>query len=181
MQILAAPLTDVVIIEPKIYSDIRGFLFENFNRKRFFETTGITPNFVQDIHSRSSKGVLRGLHYQIKHPQGKLIHVVSGSIFDVVVDVRKSSPNFGRWFGIELSQKNHRHLWAPAGFAHGFLVLSESADVLYKTTDYWYPEHECRIRWNDATIGINWPLKEVPTLSDKDHHGKSITEVEVFA
>jgi dTDP-4-dehydrorhamnose 3,5-epimerase len=135
---------------------------------------------VQDNHSRSAKGVLRGLHYQIRHPQGKLVRVVRGSVFDVAVDVRKSSPNFGRWVGIELSEKNQYQLWVPPGFAHGFLVLSESADFLYKTTDYWHPEHERCIRWNDPTIGIVWPLDGAPMLSAKDAQGKKIAEAEVF-
>ncbi len=180
MQVTSTSLPEVLIVEPKVFGDERGFFFESFNRKLFAEKAGLTTDFVQDNHSRSAKGVLRGLHYQIQHPQGKLVRVVRGSVFDVAVDIRKCSPNFGRWVGTELSEKNHRQLWVPPGFAHGFLVLSESADFLYKTTDYWRPEHERSIRWNDPTIGIDWPLDDEPTLSAKDAQGKQIAEAEVF-
>lgn len=180
MQVTATSLPEVLIIEPKVFGDERGFFFESFNRKLFADAVGLPADFVQDNHSRSAMGVLRGLHYQIHHPQGKLVRVVRGSVFDVAVDVRKSSPNFGRWVGIELSEKNHYQLWVPPGFAHGFLVLSESADFLYKTTDYWHSEHERCIRWNDPTIGIDWPLTAEPTLSTKDTQGKNLADAEVF-
>lgn len=183
MQVTATSLPEVLIIEPKVFGDERGFFFESFNHKLFAEAVGLSAesvDFVQDNHSRSARGVLRGLHYQIQHTQGKLVRVVRGSVFDVAVDIRKNSPNFGHWIGAELSEKNHRQLWAPPGFAHGFLVLSESADFLYKTTDYWHPEHERCIRWNDSTIGIEWPLDAEPTLSAKDAQGKKIAEAEVF-
>lgn len=180
MLVTATSLPEVLIIEPKVFGDERGFFFESFNSKLLAEKAGLTADFVQDNHSRSAKGVLRGLHYQIQHPQGKLVRVVRGSVFDVAVDIRKSSPNFGRWVGVELSEKNHRQVWVPPGFAHGFLVLSESADFLYKTTDYWHPEHERCIRWNDPTIGIIWPSDGEPTLSLKDAQSKNIADAEVF-
>ena len=180
MRVVVTSLPEVLIIELKVFGDERGFFFESFNRKLFADAVGLPADFVQDNHSRSAKGVLRGLHYQIQHPQGKLVRVVRGSVFDVAVDIRKSSPHFGRWVGTELSEKNHRQLWVPPGFAHGFLVLSESADFLYKTTDYWQPEHERSICWNDPTIGIDWPLDGAPTLSAKDAQGKQIVEAEVF-
>ena len=180
MQVTATSLPEVLIIEPKVFGDERGFFFESFNRKLFADAVGLPADFVQDNHSRSAMGVLRGLHYQIHHPQGKLVRVVRGSVFDVAVDVRKSSPNFGRWVGIELSEKNHYQLWVPPGFAHGFLVLSESADFLYKTTDYWHSEHERCIRWNDPTIGIDWPMTAEPTLSAKDAQSKNLAAAEVF-
>ena len=180
MRVVVTSLPEVLIIELKVFGDERGFFFESFNRKLFADAVGLPADFVQDNHSRSAKGVLRGLHYQIQHPQGKLVRVVRGSVFDVAVDIRKSSPHFGRWVGTELSEKNHRQLWVPPGFAHGFLVLSESADFLYKTTDYWQPEHERSICWNDPTIGIDWPLDGAPTLSAKDAQGKQIAEAEVF-
>jgi dTDP-4-dehydrorhamnose 3,5-epimerase len=180
MQVTATALPEVLIIEPKVFGDGRGFFFESFNRKIFEEKAGISAEFVQDNHSRSTQGVLRGLHYQIQHPQGKLVRVVRGRVFDVVVDIRRSSTRFGRWVGVELSEKNCRQLWVPPGFAHGFLVLSDSADFLYKTTDYWYPEHERCICWNDPTIDIDWPLKGEPTLSSKDMLGRNIVDSEVF-
>ncbi len=180
MQVTATSLPEVLIIEPKVFRDERGFFFESFNRKLFTEKAGLTADFVQDNHSRSTKGVLRGLHYQIQHPQGKLARVIRGTVFNVAVDLRKSSPNFGRWVGIEFSAKNHTQLWVPPGFAHGFLVLSESADFLYKTTDYWHSEHERCIRWSDPTIGIDWPLAVEPTLSAKDAQGKNLVDAEVF-
>jgi dTDP-4-dehydrorhamnose 3,5-epimerase len=180
MQVIATSLPEVLIIEPTVFGDDRGFFVESFNRKLLAEKTGLSTEFVQDNHSRSAKDVLRGLHYQIQHSQGKLVRVIRGSVFDVAVDIRKTSPNFGRWFGTELSEKNHRQLWVPPGFAHGFLVLSDSADFLYKTTDYWHPEYERCILWNDPTIGISWPLDGEPTLSNKDTLGKTISDAEVF-
>lgn len=171
MQATRLSIPDVVLIEPKVFGDARGFFFESFNQRAFNEATGTDHQFVQDNHSRSSKGVLRGLHYQIQQPQGKLVRVVQGAVFDVAVDVRRSSPTFGQWVGVELSAENHRQLWVPPGFAHGFLVLSDSADFLYKTTDYYAPQYERAIAWNDARIGIVWPATHdgaSPLLSAKD-------------
>ena len=165
---LAIP--DVVLIEPKVFGDARGFFFESFNQKAFIEATGTNHQFVQDNHSRSAKGVLRGLHYQIQQPQGKLVRVVRGAVFDVAVDIRKSSPTFGRWVGAELSEDNQHQLWVPPGFAHGFLVLSDLADFLYKTTDYYAPQYERSILWNDSDLNIDWPIGE-PILSNKDRQG----------
>ncbi|MEQ1657133.1 MAG: dTDP-4-dehydrorhamnose 3,5-epimerase, partial [Hylemonella sp.] len=161
--------------------DARGFFFESYNEHAFAQATGLKVNFVQDNHSRSAKGVLRGLHYQLKQPQGKLVRVVRGSVYDVAVDLRKSSPTFGRWVGAELSEDNQRQMWVPAGFAHGFLVTSESADFLYKTTDYYAPEQERCIAWNDPAIGIQWPLAEAPVLSGKDQQGQLLAQAEVYA
>ncbi len=172
---------DLLILEPKVFGDSRGFFFESFNAKNFAQATGLNVSFVQDNHSRSSKGVLRGLHYQVQQTQGKLVHVTQGAVFDVVVDIRKSSPTFGKWVGCELSDSNHRQLWIPPGFAHGFMVLSESADFLYKTTDYYAPAHERCIAWNDPNIGINWPEGITPLLSAKDQQGIALAEAEVFA
>lgn len=165
---LAIP--EVVLIEPKVFGDARGFFFESFNQKAFNEATGTNHQFVQDNHSRSAKGVLRGLHYQIQQPQGKLVRVVRGAVFDVAVDIRKSSPTFGRWVGVELSEDNQHQLWVPPGFAHGFLVLSDLADFLYKTTDYYAPQYERSILWNDSDLNIDWPIGE-PILSNKDRQG----------
>ena len=165
---LAIP--EVVLIEPKVFGDSRGFFFESFNQKAFNEATGTNHQFVQDNHSRSAKGVLRGLHYQIQQPQGKLVRVVRGAVFDVAVDIRKSSPTFGRWVGAELSEDNQHQLWVPPGFAHGFLVLSDLADFLYKTTDYYAPQYERSILWNDSDLNIDWPIGE-PILSNKDRQG----------
>ena len=165
---LAIP--EVVLIEPKVFGDARGFFFESFNQKAFNEATGTNHQFVQDNHSRSAKGVLRGLHYQIQQPQGKLVRVVRGAVFDVAVDIRKSSPTFGRWVGAELSEDNQHQLWVPTGFAHGFLVLSDLADFLYKTTDYYAPQYERSILWNDSDLNIDWPIGE-PILSNKDRQG----------
>ena len=165
---LAIP--EVVLIEPKVFGDARGFFFESFNQKAFNEATGTNHQFVQDNHSRSAKGVLRGLHYQIQQPQGKLVRVVRGAVFDVAVDIRKSSPTFGRWVGVELSEDNQHQLWVPPGFAHGFLVLSDMADFLYKTTDYYAPQYERSILWNDSDLNIDWPIGE-PILSNKDRQG----------
>lgn len=169
------------MVEPKVFGDARGFFYESFNQKAFNDATSTNHQFVQDNHSRSSKGVLRGLHYQIQNSQGKLVRVVDGAVFDVAVDVRRSSPTFGKWVGIELSEDNKRQLWIPPGFAHGFLVLSESADFLYKTTDYYAPQHERCITWNDPQIGIKWPAGVTPQLSAKDSEGKLLSKAEVFA
>lgn len=181
MQAIPTAIPDVLIIEPKVYGDARGFFFESYNEHAFAQATGLKVNFVQDNHSRSAKGVLRGLHYQLKQPQGKLVRVVRGSVYDVAVDLRKSSPTFGRWVGAELSEDNQRQMWVPAGFAHGFLVTSESADFLYKTTDYYAPEQERCIAWNDPAIGIQWPLAEAPVLSGKDQQGRLLAQAEVYA
>jgi dTDP-4-dehydrorhamnose 3,5-epimerase len=161
-------LPGVLVLEPKVFGDARGFFFESFNARDFNACTGLDVNFVQDNHSKSAKGVLRGLHYQIQHPQGKLVRVTQGEVFDVAVDMRRSSPTFGQWEGVVLSAENKRQLWIPPGFAHGFLVTSDSAEFLYKTTDYWYPEHERSLLWNDPTIGIQWPLQSPPLLASKD-------------
>lgn len=173
-------IPDVLLLEPKTFSDDRGYFFESFNARDFREATGLDVAFVQDNHSMSVQGVLRGLHYQIRHPQGKLMRALSGSVFDVAVDLRKSSPTFGRWAGAVLSGENRRQLWVPPGFAHGFLTLSETAEVLYKTTDYWYPEHERTLSWNDPTLGIVWPIDGKPRLAPKDVEGKLFGEIEVF-
>lgn len=179
----ATPLAipDVVLIEPKVFGDARGFFYESYNQKSFEDAIGMGLDFVQDNHSRSVKGVLRGLHYQIEQAQGKLVRVVQGSVFDVAVDIRKSSPTFGQWVGAILSEDNKHQLWVPAGFAHGFLVLSDTAEFLYKTTDYYAPEHERCIAWNDPTLKIDWPLDGEPTLSAKDSQGQSLTEAHVYA
>jgi dTDP-4-dehydrorhamnose 3,5-epimerase len=174
-------LPEVLILEPKVFVDERGFFLESFNQRDFQQVTGLDVNFVQDNHSKSSHGVLRGLHYQIQHTQGKLVHVIQGAVFDVVVDMRRSSPSFGKWVGAELSHLNKRQLWVPPGFAHGFVVTSESADFLYKTTDYWYPEHERILLWCDPTLGIQWPLDCEPKLAMKDAAGKVLAEADCFA
>jgi dTDP-4-dehydrorhamnose 3,5-epimerase len=174
-------IPDVLILEPKVFGDSRGFFFESFNAQDFAQCTGLNVNFVQDNHSRSAKGVLRGLHYQLQQPQCKLVRVVRGAVFDVAVDIRKNSPTFGQWAGVELTEDNHKQFWVPAGFAHGFVVLSESADVLYKTTDYYAPAHERCIAWNDLAIGITWPPGLTPQLSAKDQSGKALAEADVFA
>jgi dTDP-4-dehydrorhamnose 3,5-epimerase len=173
-------LPDMLILEPKVFGDDRGFFFESFNHRDFHEATGLDMNFVQDNHSKSGMGVLRGLHYQIQHPQGKLVRVVQGEVFDVAVDLRKSSSTFGKWVGVNLSAENHRQLWVPPGFAHGFVVLSQSAEFLYKTTDYWFPEHERSLLWNDTTLGIKWPIDDVPLLAAKDAAGKNFGDAECF-
>ena len=174
-------IPDVVLIEPKVFGDARGFFFESFNQRAFNEATGTSHQFVQDNHSRSSKGVLRGLHYQIQQPQGKLVRVVQGAVFDVAVDIRRSSPTFGKWVGVELSADNHRQLWVPPGFAHGFLVLSETADFLYKTTEYYAPIHERCILWRDIRLGIEWPdVLSAPLLSEKDQQGLELMHAEVY-
>jgi len=181
MKVTSTAIPDVLIIEPKVFGDARGFFFESFNQQAFNNATGLRVNFVQDNHSRSAQGVLRGLHYQLQQPQGKLVRVVRGAVFDVAVDIRQSSPTFGQWVGVELSEDNHKQLWVPAGFAHGFLVLSESADFLYKTTDYYAPAHERCIAWNDTEVGIVWPSDIAPQLSAKDQTGLSLLQAEVFA
>ena len=175
---LAIP--DVVLIEPKVFGDARGFFFESFNQKAFNEATGTNHAFVQDNHSRSSQGVLRGLHYQIQQPQGKLVRVARGRVWDVAVDIRKSSPTFGQWVGAELSEDNQHQLWVPPGFAHGFVVLSESADFLYKTTDYYAPEHERCIAWNDPQLAIAWPIAGAPSLSAQDMQGFTFARAPVY-
>lgn len=181
MQIQTTSIPDVLIIEPKVFGDERGFFYESFNARKFEELTGVATTFVQDNHSKSAKNVLRGLHYQLQQTQGKLVRVVAGEVFDVAVDIRKSSPTFGHWVGVVLSAANNRQLWVPPGFAHGFMVTSESAEFLYKTTDYWAPEFERSILWNDPAIGIEWPLDGTPMLSAKDQVGKPLAEAEVFA
>ena len=181
IQVTATALPEVKIIEPKVFGDARGFFLESFNGREFAEHVEAGVEFVQDNHSRSAKGVLRGLHYQVQHAQGKLVRVVEGEVFDVAVDVRKSSANFGKWVGVTLSVDNHRQLWVPPGFAHGFVVLSESAQFLYKTTDYWFPEFERSILWNDPEIGIEWPIDFEPVLAAKDAAGKRLVDADVFA
>lgn len=181
MKVLSTEIRDVLIIEPTLFGDDRGFFYESFNERRFAELTGMHLKFVQDNHSKSAQNVLRGLHYQIKQPQGKLVRVVSGEVFDVSVDIRRSSPTFGQYVGVILSAANKRQLWIPEGFAHGFVVLSESAEFLYKTTDYWVPEYERSILWNDTEIGIDWPIDQSPVLAAKDQNGKPLAVAEVFA
>jgi dTDP-4-dehydrorhamnose 3,5-epimerase len=181
MKVTPTAIPDVLLIEPKVFGDARGFFFESFNENVFLQASGLDLQFVQDNHSRSAKGVLRGLHYQIQQPQGKLVRVVRGAVFDIAVDIRRSSPTFGQWVGEELTEDNHRQLWVPPGFAHGFLVLSDSADFLYKTTDYYAPQFERCIAWNDATIGIEWPLQGEPLLSGKDQVGLSLLQAELFS
>jgi dTDP-4-dehydrorhamnose 3,5-epimerase len=180
MKAVSTTIPDVLIIEPNVFGDERGFFFESFNRRQFAELVGRDVDFVQDNHSRSVKNVLRGLHYQIQQPQGKLVRVVQGAVLDVAVDIRKSSPTFGQHVAVELTADNKRMLWIPEGFAHGFLVLSESAEFLYKTTDYWRPEYERSISWNDPTLAINWPLPTAPALSAKDAQGMSLQQAELF-
>ncbi|MBF5004029.1 dTDP-4-dehydrorhamnose 3,5-epimerase [Diaphorobacter caeni] len=175
---LAIP--EVVLIEPKVFGDARGFFFESFNQQAFNEATGTKHDFVQDNHSRSTRGVLRGLHYQIQQPQGKLVRVVRGSVFDVAVDIRRSSPTFGQWVGAELTEDNQHQLWVPPGFAHGFVVLSDTADFLYKTTDYYAPAHERCIAWNDPDIAVDWHFDGTPSLSAKDAQGEAFKRAEVF-
>lgn len=181
MNLAPTDIGDVLVFEPRVFRDDRGFFFESWNARNFNRAIGADIQFVQDNHSHSARNVLRGLHYQIRQPQGKLVRAVRGRIFDVAVDIRTSSPSFGRWTGVELSDENCRQLWVPAGFAHGFLVLSESADVLYKATDYYAPEHERCLAWNDPDVGIAWPLQAAPILSPKDAAGLPLREAEVFA
>ena len=180
MKVTASTLPDVLIIEPRVFSDERGFFYESFNERLFKEATGISARFVQDNHSGSHKGVLRGLHYQITHTQDKLVRVIAGEVVDVAVDIRKSSPTFGQWTSIRLSAQNNRQLWIPNGFAHGFLVLSDFAEILYKTTDYYVPSAERCIRWNDPDLAIDWPLSGAPVLSAKDQVGNYLRQTELF-
>jgi dTDP-4-dehydrorhamnose 3,5-epimerase len=179
----ATPLAipDIILLEPKVFGDDRGFFFESFNRRKFAELIGRDVDFVQDNHSRSVQNVLRGLHYQIQHPQGKLVRVVQGAVLDVAVDIRKSSPTFGQHVTVELSAENKRMLWIPEGFAHGFVVLSDSAEFLYKTTDYWFKEHERSILWNDPALNIDWQLSNAPAISAKDAQGNVLVNAECFA
>jgi dTDP-4-dehydrorhamnose 3,5-epimerase len=181
VNVIPTALPQVLVLGPKVHGDSRGFFLESFNAKGFEAATGRAWTFVQDNHSRSRRGVLRGLHYQVRQTQGKLVRVVRGAIFDVAVDIRKSSPSFGKWCGVELTEENQRQIWVPPQFAHGFLVRSESADVLYKTTDYYAPEHERSILWNDPAIGIDWGLEVEPVLSAKDLDGVPLRQAEVFA
>lgn len=180
MKVTPTALADVLAIEPAVYGDDRGFFYESYNAKRM-AAAGIDATFVQDNHSRSARNVLRGLHYQIEHAQGKLVRVVAGEVYDIAVDLRRSSPTFGRWVGERLSAANKRMLWVPAGFAHGFLVLSDAAEFLYKTTDYWYPEHERTLKWDDPALGIDWPLDGEPILAAKDRAGVPLAAAETYA
>ncbi|MBN3852549.1 dTDP-4-dehydrorhamnose 3,5-epimerase [Paraburkholderia sp. Ac-20340] len=178
--VIPTALSEVKIIEPRVFGDARGFFFESFNGRAFAEQVQAGVEFVQDNHSRSSKGVLRGLHYQIEHAQGKLVRVIAGEVFDVAVDVRRSSPTFGQWVGVTLSAENRRQLWVPPGFAHGFVAMSDVAEMLYKTTDYWYPEHERSLLWSDPAIGIEWPLDGAPTLAAKDAQGLPLAQAQTY-
>lgn len=178
--VIPSAIPDVLMLEPKVFGDARGFFYESFNAREFEEVTGITTPFVQDNHSRSARGVLRGLHYQIRNPQGKLVRVIDGEVFDVAVDLRKSSPTFGQWAGGILSADNNRQLWVPPGFGHGFVVLSATAQFLYKTTDYWYPEHERSLLWNDPALAIDWPIDFAPQLAAKDAAAKSLADADLF-
>ena len=183
MKATATAIEGVLILEPKVFGDTRGFFMESYNRRTFADVSGLDIDFVQDNHSRSARGVLRGLHYQLRQPQGKLVRVVQGAVFDVALDIRRDSPTFGRWAGVELTADNRRQLWVPAGLAHGFVVLSDSADFLYKTSDYYAPEHERSIRWDDPAIGIQWPLAahgiDTPILSAKDREGLPLAQAEL--
>ncbi len=180
MQFIKTKIPDVVILEPKVFGDDRGFFYESFNEKAFLEATGCDVNFVQDNHSKSAKNVLRGLHYQIQQPQGKLVRVAVGEVYDVAVDLRRNSAYFGQWVGVHLSAENKRQLWVPPGFAHGFLVMSEGAEFLYKTTDYYAPAYERSVLWNDPDLGIEWPITKEPILSGKDQAGTRFKEADVF-
>jgi dTDP-4-dehydrorhamnose 3,5-epimerase len=175
-----ASIPDVLVLSPQVHGDARGFFFESYNRKTFAQATGLDIEFVQDNHSRSTKNVLRGLHYQLRQPQGKLVRVSAGEIWDVAVDLRRSSPSFGRWTGLKLDAESKRMLWIPAGFAHGFLVLSETAEVQYKATDYYAPEHERTLLWNDPALGIEWPLEGAPTMTEKDRRGLPLAGAETY-
>jgi len=181
MKVIQTAIPDLLIIEPRVFGDDRGFFFESFNRRRFAELIGREVDFVQDNHSRSAKNVLRGLHYQIQHPQGKLVRVVLGAVLDIAVDIRRSSPSFGQHVAVQLSADNKRMLWIPEGFAHGFVSLTEEAEFLYKTTDYWYPEYECCIRWDDPALAIDWQLQVAPAISGKDAQGRAFAEAELFS
>ncbi|MBT8765809.1 dTDP-4-dehydrorhamnose 3,5-epimerase [Metapseudomonas boanensis] len=180
MKVTATALADVLILEPRVFGDERGFFFESFNAREFAQATGLTPEFVQDNHSLSQRGVLRGLHYQLQQAQGKLVRVVQGEVFDVAVDIRRNSPTFGRWVGAYLSAENKHQMWVPEGYAHGFLVLSETAEVLYKATDYYAPQHERCIRWDDPELAIDWPLAAPPVLSAKDRVGTDFKGADVY-
>lgn len=181
MKVTKTAIPEVLIVEPTVFGDERGFFFESFNHKVWQEKTGVSRTFVQDNHSRSVKGVLRGLHYQIEQAQGKLVRVVVGEVYDVAVDIRTSSPTFGKWVGVHLSEQNKKQLWVPEGFAHGFMVLSDMAEFLYRTTDYYAPEHERCIIWNDPELAIDWPLEVQPRLSDKDAVGSLFKDADVYA
>ena len=182
MNVISTFISEVLIIEPRVFGDSRGFFFESFNQKNFSQATGLDVNFVQDNHSRSVRGVLRGLHYQVRQPQGKLVRVVRGEVFDVAVDIRKSSPTFGRWVGVELTEGNNRQLWVPPGFAHGFYVLSSSADFLYKTTEYYFPNLDRSVLWNDLALAVSWPIQAnvAPIISAKDKNAPKLTDAELF-
>ena len=180
MNLVPTTIPDVLILEPKVFGDERGFFFESFNERSWRELTGLDVRFVQHNHSKSASGVLRGLHYQIQQPQGKLVRVIAGEVFDVAVDIRKSSPTFSRWFGAFISAENKRQIWIPPGFAHGFCVTSETAEFLYLTTDYWAPEHERCIAWNDPDLAINWPLASEPNVSAKDREGRAFRDADLF-
>lgn len=180
MNVIETGLADVLILEPKVFGDERGFFFESYNEREFVARTGIEARFVQDNHSKSARNVLRGLHYQVRQPQGKLVRVTSGEVYDVAVDIRRASPAFGKWAACVLSAENKRMLWIPPGFAHGFLVTSASAEVQYKTTDYWAPQYERCIAWNDPALNIPWPLQGAPVLSSKDREGLGLDQAEVF-
>ena len=181
MQVVPTELPGVLLLEPRVFGDARGFFFESYNRRAFHKATGVDVEFVQDNHSRSAKNVLRGLHYQIRQAQGKLVRVTEGEVWDVAVDLRRSSPTFGRWAGFTLSAQSKRMAWIPPGFAHGFVVVSDSADVLYKATDYYAPEHERTLLWSDPALAIRWPLAGTPVLADKDRRGTPLGAAEVFA
>ena len=181
MNVISTAIPDVKIIEPKVFGDARGFFYESFNARAFAEGTGVNVQFVQDNHSKSARNVLRGLHYQLQQAQGKLVRVVQGEVWDVTVDIRRSSPTFGQWVGEILSAENNRQLWVPAGFAHGFVVLSETAEFLYKTTDYYAPAHERCIAWNDPDLAISWPIDGAPSLSTKDAQGVAFKDADYFA
>lgn len=181
LTIIPTAIADVLVLAPQVFGDDRGFFVESFNAREFAAATGVDTPFVQDNHSLSGRGVLRGLHYQIAHPQGKLIRVIEGSVFDVAVDLRRSSPTFGKWVGQVLSGENRRQMWIPPGFAHGFVVLGEQAQCLYKTTDYWYPQHERSLLWNDPALGIVWPIAFAPQLASKDANALPLSVVETFA
>ena len=180
MQVVQTAIPDLLILEPKVFGDDRGFFFESFNQQTFQNLTGVKANFVQDNHSKSAANVLRGLHYQIEQAQGKLVRVTSGEVFDVAVDIRRQSATFGKWVGVLLSAESKRQLWVPPGFAHGFVVLKDNTEFLYKTTDYYAPQHERCIRWDDPTIAIEWPIAQAPILSGKDQLGLALSQAEVF-
>lgn len=181
MKVTPTAIPEVLVLEPRVFGDERGYFYESHNARTFEQLTGQRVNFVQDNHTKSARGVLRGLHYQVRQPQGKLVRVTAGTVYDVVLDLRRASPFFGRWVGVELSAENRRQLWVPTGFAHGFVVTSDSAEVQYKSTDYWSPEHERSILWNDPALAIEWPLQGPPMLSDKDSRGLLLADADVFA